>query len=78
MRKRERVVVRIDHDELTDHDFESIVLSAKAAPYGVMVRFAIIGNGQVASSMIEICAALTCWPRCVCKQIGDAFARVSE
>ena len=73
---RKKVVVRIDPDELTDHDFESIVLSAKAAPHGVMVRFAIIGNGQVASSMIEICAALTC--RCVCRQIGDAFARVSE
>lgn len=62
---RKKVVVRIDHDELTDHDFESIVLSAKAAPCGVMYAD-------------EICAALTCWPRCVCKQIGDAFAKVSE
>ena len=62
---RKKVVVRIDPDELTDHDFESIVLSAKAAPYGVMCAD-------------EICAALTRWPRCVCRKIGDAFARVSE
>ena len=62
---RKKVVVRIDPDELTDHDFESIVLSAKA-------------EGTIWMYTDEICVALTRWPRCVCRQIWDAFARVSE
>ena len=66
---RKKVVVRIDHDELTDHDFESIVLSAKAAE---------LGEGMIGVYTDEICAALTPYPCCVCRKIGDAFARVSE